>query len=164
MQEDVKDQEKQQQEEQWVNPIDPDKIAENPHLLPYAHTVGGAVIKPIDKGRVKGRAVAAMYEQTDIQLSQIKEQIDLLAAQARKLHERVQLSEEIYQTDMNFEPLIGRVYYLYRRKNGKTVLSMVSPQEWGGKPPYAFVASVKMLADHTWEVMETASEEEDSKD
>ena len=26
------------------NPIDPDKVAENPHLLPYAHTVGGAVI------------------------------------------------------------------------------------------------------------------------
>lgn len=151
----MQEEEKEKQEEQWVNPIDPDKIAENPHLLPYAHSVGGAVIKPIDKGRVKGRAVAAMYEQTDLQLNQIKEQIDLLAAQARKLHERVQLSEEIYQTDMNFEPLIGRTYYLYRRASGLTVLSMVSPQEWGSKPPYTFLASVKMLADHTWEILES---------
>ncbi|WP_020538853.1 DUF2452 domain-containing protein [Lewinella cohaerens] len=159
-----KEQEKKKtvQEENWVNPIDPEKIAENPHLLPYAHTVGGAVIKPIDKGRVKGRAVAAMYEQTDLQLAQIKEQIDLLAQQARKLQDRVSISEEIYQTDMNFEPLIGRNYYLYRKGSGKTILSMVSPNEWGKKPPYTFVAEVKMLADHTWDVLRT-NEDEASK-
>ncbi|MGH1437663.1 MAG: DUF2452 domain-containing protein [Lewinella sp.] len=153
---------KSAQEEKWVNPIDPEKIAESPHLLPYAHTVGGAVVKPIDKGRVKGRAVAAMYEQTDLQLAQIKEQIDLLAQQARKLQDRVSISEEIYQTDMNFEPLIGRNYFLYRKSSGKTILSMVSPQEWGKKPPYAFVAEVKMLADHTWDVLRT-NEDEASK-
>lgn len=145
-------------EKKWVNPIDPEKIAENPHLLPYAHTVGGAVIKPMDKGRMKGRAVAAMYEQTDLQLAQIKEQIDLLAQQARKLQERVNISEEIYLTDMNFEPLIGRVYFLYRQASGKTILSMVSPDEWGKKPPYTFVAEVKMLADHTWDVLRTNEE------
>ncbi|MEL7221001.1 MAG: DUF2452 domain-containing protein [Bacteroidota bacterium] len=144
------------------NPIDPDKIAENPHLLPYAHTVGGAVIKPVDKGRLKGRAVAAMYEQTDLQLSQIKEQIDLLAKQAQNLQDRVKISEEIYQTDLNFEPLIGRIYYLYRRSNDKPVLSMVAPKEWGKKSPYTFVAEVKMLADHTWEVLAKANPDEDA--
>lgn len=143
------------EEENWVNPIDPEKIAENPHLLPYAHTVGGAVVKPLDKGRIKGRAVAAMYEQTDLQLAQIKEQIELLAQQARKLQERVHLSEEIYLTEMNFEPLIGRTYYLYRKSSGKSVLSMVGPAEWGKNAPYTFVAEVKMLADHTWDVLRT---------
>ena len=58
--------------ENFQNPIDKDKIAESPHLLPYAHTVGGALIKPIDKGRVKGLAVASMYEQTEMQLDQIR--------------------------------------------------------------------------------------------
>ncbi|MEM1216682.1 MAG: DUF2452 domain-containing protein [Bacteroidota bacterium] len=136
------------------NPIDPDKVAENPHLLPYAHTVGGAVIKPMDKGRVKGRAVSAMYEQTDLQLAQIKEQIDLLAQQARNLQDRVKISEEIYLADMNFEPLIGRIYYLYRRpETQQPVLSMVAPEEWGRSAPYTFVAEAKMLADHTWEVL-----------
>ena len=43
-----------------VNPIDLDKIAEQPHLLPYAHTLGGAIIRPIDKGRTKGVAMSAM--------------------------------------------------------------------------------------------------------
>ena len=47
-----------QESKSAVNPIDKDKIAENPHLLPYAHTVGGALVKPEDKGRIKGRAVS----------------------------------------------------------------------------------------------------------
>jgi len=47
------------------NPIDKDKIAENPHLLPYAHTVGGVVIRPMDRGRTKGLAVQAMYLSTN---------------------------------------------------------------------------------------------------
>ncbi|MEZ4988394.1 MAG: DUF2452 domain-containing protein [Saprospiraceae bacterium] len=145
------------QEEQlppFLNPIDPEKVAENPHLLPYAHTVGGAVIKPIDKGRVKGLAVAAMYEQTDLQLQQIREQINLLARQAQQLHDRVAISEAIYQTNMNFKPLIGRHYFLYRRKEGTTVLSMVAPEEWGRKSPFTFIAEVKLLADHTWDVIQ----------
>ena len=149
---------KKEKDESWVNPIDPEKIAENPHLLPYAHTVGGAVIKPVDRGRIKGRAVAAMYEQTDLQLDQIKEQIELLARQAKKLQERVRLSEEIYLTEMNFEPLIGRVYYLYRKATGKTVLSMVGPAEWGKRSPYTYLAEVKMLADHTWDILHAEEE------
>jgi len=84
-----------EKKQEFINPIDKDKIAENPHLLPYAHTVGGAVIKPIDKGRVKGLAVGAMYEQTEMQLDQIREQINLLAEQANKIKARVEISEKV---------------------------------------------------------------------
>ena len=142
-----------EKDETIINPIDADKIAKNPHLLPYAHTVGGAVIRPEDKGRIKGRAVSAMYEQTDLQMTQIKEQIELLAQQAKKLQDRVAISEEIYSADMSFEPLISHIYYLYRRSSGKAVLSMVNPGEWGKKPPFEFIATVKMLADHTWQIL-----------
>ena len=135
------------------NPIDPDKIAEDPHLLPYAHTVGGSVIKPIDKGRVKGRAVSAMYDQTNMQLDQIRQQVELLMQQAQKIHDRVSISEDIYLAEMNSEPLIGFDYHLYIRSNGKNVLSMVGPDEWGTHPPMTFRATVKLLADHTWEVL-----------
>lgn len=145
---------KEQSSKRTHNPIDADKVAENPHLLPYAHTVGGVQIKPIDKGRVKGRAVSAMYEQTDMQLNQIRKQIELLAQQAQHIQDRVHISEKIYQAEINFEPLIGFVYHLYERSNGKYVLSMVGPDEWGKQAPYQFVGTVKMLSDHTWEVHE----------
>jgi hypothetical protein len=125
------------------NPIDKDKITENPHLLPYAHTVGGSVIRPIDKGRVKGLAVSAMYDQTEMQLDQIREQVTLLATQA----------EKIYLADINFKPLIGHTYHLYERKNGTETLSMIGPNEWGRLMPFAgFVATVTLFSDHTWEI------------
>lgn len=142
------------------NPIDPDKVAENPHLLPYAHTVGGVEIRPIDKGRVKGQAVEAMYEQTDMQLDQIRQQIELLARQARDIRSRVEISEKIYLADMGFKPLIGHLYHLYKKSDGKHVLSMVGPDEWGTRPPYSFEASVRLLADHTWDVVQQAPDDQ----
>jgi len=141
------------QKKEFINPIDKDKITETPHLLPYAHTVGGSVIKPIDRGRVKGLAVAAMYEQTDMQLDQIRQQVELLAEQAKKIQRRVEISERIYQTEMNFKPLISHTYHLYTRKDGSEFLSMIGPGEWGRKAPVQFQATVKLLADHTWEVL-----------
>lgn len=138
------------------NPIDKDKITETPSTLPYAHHVGGFVIKPIDKGRIKGNAVAAMVQQTEMQLAQIYKQMELLAAQASALKQRMDISYEIYGADMNFRPNIGHHYYLYEREDNTSVVSMVAPEEWGGKIPFAaFRAEVKLLSDHTWEIIRT---------
>ncbi len=150
----MSEKEDQNKEEEFINPIDKDKVAENPHLLPYAHTVGGSVIRPIDKGKVKGLAVSAMYEQTEMQLEQIRKQVELLYQQAEKIRDRVHISESIYLAEMSFKPLIGHTYHLYKRKNGKDVLSMVGPNEWGRSCPYEFRATVKLLSDHTWEIQE----------
>ncbi|MBR9922081.1 MAG: DUF2452 domain-containing protein [Bacteroidetes bacterium] len=149
---------KEEKAKSMENPIDPDKVAENPHLLPYAHTVGGAVIKPIDRGRIKGLSLTSMYDQSEIQLDQIREQINLLASQARAIKARVLVSEQIYQADMSFKPVIGHVYHLYQRSNGSFVLSMVAPGEWGNNAPFDFIASVKLMADHTWEITEGDAE------
>jgi hypothetical protein len=141
----------------FENPIDKDKITENPSTLPYAHTIGGVVIRPEDIGRVKGTALAAMSEQTNVQLQQIKEQIELLAKQARKIERRKELSLVIYGADMGFKPLIGHSYYLYQKKTEGFVLSMVASSEWGRSMPYQrYVAQVKLLSDHTWEIIDEA--------
>lgn len=141
-------------EEQIVNPIDGEKIAQNPHLLPYAHERGGAAIKPVDKGKVKGLALSAMYEQTDMQLGQIRAQIELLARQANEIQHRMSISERIYEAEMGIDPIIGRTYYLYVRDNGENLMSMVSPAEWGPRIPFRYIATLKLLADHTWETIE----------
>ena len=69
-------------EEPFLNPINPEKVAQNPGLLPYAHTAGGAIIKPEDMGKTKGRSVKAMRQQTDRQMNQLYEQMEVLAKQA----------------------------------------------------------------------------------
>jgi hypothetical protein len=142
------------QEEAFVNPIDKDKVAENPGLLPYAHTAGGAVIRPEDKGQIRGNAMTAMYDQTDRQMEQLRQQMETLVNQAKSLSKRVSVSELIYQADVPFQPVIHHIYHLYRHKeNGQHVLSMIAPHEWGRKKPYEHLASVRLLGDHTWEVM-----------
>jgi hypothetical protein len=139
-------------EEAFFNPINPDKVAENPGLLPYAHTAGGAVIKPDDMGKVKGRSMLAMRQQTDRQMNQLYEQMEVLARQAKLLADRKEISERIYDAAMGFEPIISETYYLYEKENGADLLSL-APEEWGRSFKYSrFLAKVTLLADHTWEV------------
>jgi len=131
-----------------------DKTTEEPGTRPYAHHSGSALIKPEDKGKITGRAVAAMQSQTDMQMAQIYEQMQLLADQAKKIKARVEVSERIYQASIAFEPLINHTYFLYQKEDGSDFLSMIAPEEWGRKKDFAaFVAEVKLLADHTWEVV-----------
>lgn len=137
----------------FQNPIDADKITENPGTLAYPHTVGGAVIKPTKTGVIRSKSLAAMEQQTDMQIDQIKEQIDLLARQARKIQERKELSEKIYAASMSFKPEINHVYHLYLNDAEEYVLSMIAPDEWSGKPKFKeFIHSVRLLADHTWSI------------
>ncbi len=131
-----------------------EKTTENPGILPYAHHSGSAIIKPEDTGKITGRAVAAMHSQTDMQMAQIYEQMRLLAEQAKKIQSRVEVSERIYQASIAFEPLINHRYFLYQKADGTDFMSMIAPEEWGRKKDWAaFVAEVKLLADHTWEIL-----------
>ncbi len=131
-----------------------EKTTASPGILPFAHTVGGAVVLPEDEGRIKGRAMAAMKEQTDMQLGQLYEQMQTLVKQAQDIKQRVEISKKIYWSQMNFEPVISKEYYLFEKKSGDTVLSMISPKEWGSRFPYQrFVAHVRLLSDHTWDIL-----------
>jgi len=148
-----------QENEEFVNPIDGDKIATNPGLLPYAHTLSSGVIKPEDKGKIKSNALLAMEQQTGYQLNQLEEQIKLLYKQAKAIQERTDISLWIYQADMGFDPLINHIYHLYRKPDDSHFMSMVSPAEWGRSgQKNKFVATVRLLADHTWEVIRKAEE------
>lgn len=145
--------------EEFQNPIDPDKITENPHSLEYPHHAGSAIVKPEDQGKIKGRALSAMEHQTDMQLGQIYEQMQLLADQAKKLQDRKTISEFIYLAEMRFEPLINHVYHLYKKENSTYLLSLIAPDQWGrSRKPFEWVATVRLLADHTWDILSKDSE------
>jgi hypothetical protein len=120
-------------------------------VLPYSTSVSGAVIKPTEEGVIRHKALTAMEEQTNMQLTQIRQQIELLALQAQEIQKRKELSMLIYGAKLNFAPVIGQTYYLYEKKDDSYFLSLVGPKEWGRSGPFKkCVASVKLLADHTW--------------
>ena len=120
-------------------------------VLPYSASVSGAVIKPTEEGMIKHKALTAMEEQTNMQLEQIRKQIELLALQAQEIQKRKELSLMIYGARLSFKPNIGQVYYLFEKQDESFMLSLVSPREWGAHGPFKrFIAGVKLLADHTW--------------
>ncbi len=147
--------------EEFINPIDPDKITENPHSLEYPHHAGSAIVRPEDQGKIKGRALSAMEHQTDMQLNQIYEQMQLLAEQAKKLQDRKSISEFIYMAELRFEPLINHEYHLYRKEDNTYLLSLIAPEQWGrSKRSFEWMASVRLLADHTWDVLAKSGDAE----
>lgn len=120
-------------------------------VLPYASSVGSVMIKPTEEGVIRHKALQAMEEQTSMHLNQIREQIELLARQAQEIRKRKELSMIVYGAKLNFQPVIGHIYYLFEKKDDTFILSMVSPAEWGASAPFKqFIAAVRLLADHTW--------------
>tara|TARA_B100001971_G_scaffold215185_1_gene259364 strand:- start:31645 stop:32169 length:525 start_codon:yes stop_codon:yes gene_type:complete len=138
-----------------------EKTVDLPGLLEYAHSVGGFSVVPTEQGVIKGKAMQAMSEQTQMHLDQIFEQMQLLAKQAKELKDRAQISTLIYEADINFQPVIGHTYYVYEKKDGRTLLSMVSPEEWGDPSPFkSFINEVRLLADHTWKIVKRDDDED----
>lgn len=136
------------------NPIDEEKVAQNPGLMQYAHHAGSALVKPEDMGKVKGRAQMAMRQQTFDQLERLQKQMANLMKEAQEIQDRIKLSERIYNAQMSFEPIINHTYYLYENTDGSDMLSMIAPDQWGKKQPFnQFLAEALLLADHTWKIL-----------
>ena len=127
--------------------------ADLPGLLEYAHSVGGFSVVPTKEGVIKSKALKAMHQQTQSQLDQLMEQMQLLARQAQDLKDRMDVSAQIYEAKIPFTPIVGNTYYLYANEDETTFLSLIGPNEWSGR---RFVAEVELLADHTWKVIADA--------
>ena len=137
-----------------INPIDKDKVAENPGLLAYPHTVGSIVVRPEESGKLKSRALSAMHQQTGMHLQQIQKQVELLMDQATAIKRRMEVSEKIYNATISFEPFVGNTYHLYKKED-EYKLMLIAPEEWGRSMPVAleFINTVLLLSDHTWEIL-----------
>jgi hypothetical protein len=126
-----------------------------PGLMNYPHSIGGAPIAVTGEETIKARALDAMKEQTTSTMGILADFMRLVMQHANQVKDRVEISQEIYTAKINFTPLIGREYYLYERKDGSRLLSLVAPAEWGPNSPFKHcIARVKLLSDHTWEILE----------
>ena len=125
------------------------------NLMKYPVERGGMAFSVTKKEVIKSRGLMAMEQQVDMQMAKIKEQIALLAKQVEELQKRKELSFQIYQAENSFEPLVGSVYYLYKKGDESRFLSMISPKEWGRRDTdNVFLAKVELLADRTWNIVD----------
>lgn len=128
--------------------------ADNPGLMSFAASAGSAPIAKNETQVIKNRSRQSMLEQLDIQMAQIMQQIQLLASQVEKLKLRRAVSQRIYDSDIGFQPIVGKEYYLY--DDGENCsLSLISPEEWNSDLKKSqYVAQVRLLGDKTWDILQ----------
>lgn len=114
--------------------------------------VGSAMIRPEDRGKIRAVALESAENQARQQMAMLRRQAEALMEEARRIEERLLLSVQIFQADVNFTPVVGQVYHLYQRSNGTKFLSLIGPNQWGSRASsLEHLGTFKHLADSTWE-------------
>jgi hypothetical protein len=83
-------------------------------------------------------------------LQLLARQIRALQEEARSLLEAAHRDAELHRAACHFQRRPGQTYHFYRRPEGTLYLSMLSPEDWRGSPPHAFVGSYRLELDMSW--------------
>jgi len=99
---------------------------------------------------------------TSAKLRVIADQIKSLQAEARKVLDEARDEQSLTRAQCSFKRVPGRLYHLYSKSNGSTYFSMLSPQDWGGRPPDEFAGSFRLEADYSWTPAEKLDQSDDT--
>ncbi len=92
-------------------------------FIPYPVSTLSPPIVPNDLTSFKSRGISSIEKELSLKLENIKnEYIETI--------NHYNWNKLVYSSDYSFEPVVGNIYYLYRRTNGTFILSMISPDEW----------------------------------
>ena len=121
----------------------PDSYVPNAYALPYGSNLSAPVIKPDHSlGGWKVGAVHSANKHYEERFNKLKKEFEELA-------EDVKRNEIIFNAEMRMKPVIGQIYYLYKKDNGKYFMSLFAPNEcsWGEKHQGSF----RLNYDNRWE-------------
>lgn len=76
------------------------------------------------------------------------EKYNELVREYEKLARQYEVNKLVYESNINFKPDIGKIYYLYQKKDNTRFLSLVEPTHafWGG-----FLGKFRLNAQYAWE-------------
>lgn len=112
-------------------------------LKPYASDVSAPVITTTDTVAWKNRNIHAVNQQINAKYLQLKQEYDTLI-------ERFEYNNLVYSAKFNFEPIVGKIYHLYRNKKQEAFLSVIAPQECN----FDYVGTFRLNADKLWDRIE----------
>lgn len=127
-------------------------IAETPTssaFMPYPVSTLSPKIVPNDLTNFKTRGLSQVEHDLQVKLEEMR-------AQYIKTVEHFNWNKLVYEAEIQFEPIIGEVYHLYRMRQ-KTVLSMIPPDSWSQK----HLATFRLNLDRQWEVIEASVDARD---
>ena len=124
----------------------PDQVVFNPEtekynagVLPYGTNSSAPKITPTDLTGWKNSNVSKVNHQINTEYENLKSQFE-------NLMEKFKHNNLIYSAKFNFEPIVGKIYHLYRDKNEDLFLSLISPSECN----FNYQGSFKLNEDKVW--------------
>lgn len=127
---------------------------------PYGLSRLAPAIDLVDVAREIQRADALVGTVTADKLGRIADQIRALQAEAQAVLEAARRDAALHRATCHFQKVAGQTYHLYRRtRDGSDApyFSMLSPADWRGSPPDAFVGSFRLEADRSFTPAEEAA-------
>lgn len=121
----------------------PDSYVPNANSLPYASSLSSPTIRPDHSlGGWKIGAVHSANKHYKARFDELKQELEELACD-------VKWNEIIFNAEMRMKPVIGNIYHLYQKENGKYFMSLFAPSEctWGDKHKGSF----RLNYDNRWE-------------
>ncbi len=118
-------------------------IAETQHkpsqaFLPYPSSTLSPPIVPNDLSSFKTRGISQVERDLQQKLVELREQY-------MQAVEHFNWNKLVYEARINFEPVVGRTYHLYRMHD-HDLLSMIGPKQWA----YTHLGSFRLNIDRQW--------------
>jgi hypothetical protein len=108
------------------------------------------------------RAESMLNARTSAKLRVIADQIKALQAEARKVLDEARDEQALTRAQCAFKRIPGKVYHLYRKADGSSYFSMLSPADWRGRPPDPHLGSYRLEADYSWTPAERLDQADDT--
>lgn len=96
-------------------------------------------------------------------LQVIADQIKSLQEEARAVLAEARHDQELHHARCHFQRRPGQVYHLYRQHEGPLFFSLLSPDDWRGRPPHPFVGSYRLEADLSWTPLADLARPDDTR-
>lgn len=120
--------------------FDEDTQSYNGKLLRYSSSVSAPKITPPDVTSWKNTNIVSAN-------NQFKAKYESIQAEYKRMMQEFEYNNLVYNAKFNFEPIVGKVYHLYRSKDESTFLSLILPHECN----FEHLGTFKLGPDKTWE-------------
>ncbi len=117
---------------------------------PYPVSRLGAPISLVNSAREIEAADRQIGSQLEGKLELIARQIKNLQEEARLVMEKARLDMMLHKASCSFTRIPGKIYFVYSQQNEQLHMSLLSPDDWQGEPPYPYEGAYRMENDMTW--------------
>jgi hypothetical protein len=130
------------------------------HTSPYPVSRLSPAFNLVDLAQEIAQADEMLANRAGAQLQLIAEQMKVLQQQAQSILQQTARDQQLHRARCNLQKKPGQVYHLYHNNQGEALLSLLSPEDWHGRPPNHFLGSYRLESDRSW----TPFDEQEERD